>query len=135
MKVTKKTGGILAAVLVVLVAVFGLVYYFNRPAAQSGSKNIVVTVVLADESSEDIKINTDAEYLRGAMEEKGIVGGSESEYGLWVTTVNGVTADDSKQEWWCFYKDGEMLNTGVDSTPIADGDHFEVVLTVGYDNY
>lgn len=49
-----------------------------------------------------------------------------------VTTVNGVTADSSLEEWWCFTKGGETLNTGVDSTPIADGDHFEITLTTGY---
>ena len=131
MKFNKKTG-ILAVVLVVLVAVFGTVYYFNRPETQKGAKDITVTVVLPDESKTVIEINTDAEYLRQAMEEKGVLGGTESEYGLWVTTVNGVVANDANQEWWCFYKDGEMLNTGVDSTPIADGDAFEAVLTVGW---
>jgi len=131
MKLNKKTG-ILAVVLVVLVAVFGTVYYLNRPETQKGAKDITVTVVLPDGDETAIEINTDAEYLRQAMEEKGILGGTESEYGLWVTTVNGVVADDSNQEWWCFYKDGEMLNTGVDSTPIADGDQFEAVLTVGW---
>ena len=49
-----------------------------------------------------------------------------------MTTVNGVTVDDSKQQWWCFTQDGEMLMTGVDTTPIADGDHFEITLTEGY---
>ena len=30
-------------------------------------------------------------------------------------------------------KSGEMVNTGADQTPIADGDAFELTLTVGYD--
>ena len=77
-------------------------------------------------------ITTDAEYLRGALESINLIAGSESEYGLFVTTVNGVTADDSKQQWWCFTKDGEMLQTGVDSTPIANGEHYEITLTEGY---
>ena len=42
------------------------------------------------------------------------------------------TADDSQQQWWCFTKGGEMLETGVDTTPIADGDAFEITLTEGY---
>ena len=52
--------------------------------------------------------------------------------GLYVTTVDGVTADDGNQEWWCFTLNGETINTGVDTTPIADGDHFEITLTTGY---
>ena len=56
----------------------------------------------------------------------------ESQYGLYVKTVNGVTADEAKEEWWCFTKDGEDVMTGVDSTPVADGDHFEITLKTGY---
>ena len=29
-------------------------------------------------------------------------------------------------------KGGEMVNTGADQTPIADGDTFELTMTVGY---
>jgi len=60
------------------------------------------------------------------------VAGDESQYGLFVKTVAGVTIDESKQEWWNFTKGGEPLFTGVDTTPIADGDKFEITLTVGY---
>ena len=58
--------------------------------------------------------------------------GEESQYGLYVTTVNGLTADESQQQSWCFTKGGEDVMTGVDSTPIADGDHFEITLKTGY---
>ena len=47
-------------------------------------------------------------------------------------TVNGITADESKQQWWCFARNGETLSTGVDATPIADGDAFTATLTTGY---
>ena len=33
---------------------------------------------------------------------------------------------------WCFTKAGEMLMTGVDTTPIADGDHYEIELKTGW---
>ena len=69
---------------------------------------------------------------RGALEEQKLIQGTESEFGLFVTTVNGVTVDDSQQQWWRFSKGGEVLMTGVDSTPIADGDAFEITLTTGY---
>ena len=39
---------------------------------------------------------------------------------------------EAKEEWWCFTKDGEDVMTGVDSTPVADGDHFEITLKTGY---
>lgn len=121
-----------AAALVVAVAVLLGVYFVTRPAPQQGGKTIAVQVVPLEGESSDYTIQTDEEYLRGALESIDLIEGSESEYGLFVTTVNGVTVDDSKQQWWCFTQDGEMLMTGVDTTPIADGDHFEITLTEGY---
>ena len=121
-----------AAALVAAVAVVLGVYFVTRPAPQQGGKTIAVQVVLLEGEPSDYTIQTDEEYLRGALESIDLIEGSESEYGLFVTTVNGVTVDDSKQQWWCFTQDGEMLMTGVDTTPIADGDHFEITLTEGY---
>lgn len=120
------------AALVVAVAVVLGIYFVTRPATQQGGKTITVQVVLLEGEPSDFTIQTDEEYLRGALESIDLIEGSESEYGLFVTTVNGVTVDDSKQQWWCFTQDGEMLMTGVDTTPIADGDHFEITLTEGY---
>ena len=97
-----------------------------------GQKAIGVTVVYADATTDEFSFSTDAEFLRQALEEQKLVEGEESQYGLYVKTVNGVTADEAKEEWWCFTKDGEDVMTGVDSTPVADGDHFEITLKTGY---
>ena len=48
---------------------------------------------------------------------------------------DGETAEESAQEWWKLTKGGEMVNTGVDATPIADGDAFELTFMVGYDEF
>ena len=111
-----------------------VVYDRTRPEPQVGSKTITVQMVY-DEVDTTITINTDAEYLRGAVEEKQLIAGDESEYGLFVKTVNGRTADDSKQEWWCFTRGGATLMSGVDTTTIADGEKYEITLTVGYDSF
>ena len=42
------------------------------------------------------------------------------------------TADKSKEEWWCITKGGQAVMTGISTTPFADGDTFELTLTVGY---
>ena len=125
----KLLAGVLALVLVVA-ALIGI-YFATRPATSAADKTITATVV-ANGEEEAFTIHTDEEYLRGALESIDLIAGEESEYGLFVTTVNGITANDANQEWWCFTKGGESLNTGVDSTPIADGDAFEITLTVGY---
>ena len=135
MENNKKTGRgkIIAAVAVLIVAAAALaaVYFAFGPKGAAGEKTITVEVVLPDGSAETA-ITTDEAYLRGALEQEGMIAGEESEYGLFVTAVNGVAADDSKEQWWCFTKDGESLATGVDSTPIADGEHYEITLTEGY---
>lgn len=126
----KKT---LIALIVLVVLVIGAfaVWKVNAPQGQTGDKTILVSVVVDTETSEFV-IETDAEFLRGALEQAGLVEGTESEYGLYVTTVNGITADESQQQWWCFTRNGGTLETGVDTTPIADGECYEITLTTGW---
>lgn len=131
----KKNKKLIIAVAVLLVLAVGalLIWQFNRPAPQEGGKSLVFEVIHRDESRKAFDIQTDAETLRGALESvDGLIAGSESEYGLFVETVDGETADSAAQEWWCFTKGGEMLMTGVDDTVIADGEHYEATLTVGW---
>ena len=131
----KKTRNIIIAVAVLLVLVVGalLIWGQNKPVAQEGGKTIVLEVVHKDGSTKDFTIQTDAETLRAALEQvDGLIAGSESEYGLMVDSVDGEKADWSvDQSWWCLTKDGVMLDTGVDSTMIADGEHYEFTYTIG----
>ena len=130
----KQTRNIIIAVALLLVLVIGavLIWNANKPDAQEGGKALVVTVVHGDESSKDFSFTTDAENLRTALEEQKLIEGTESEYGLFVTTVDGETADEAQQQWWCFSKDGEDLVTGVDDTMIADGEHYDITLKTGW---
>ncbi len=131
MSQNKKLGlGLLA--LLLAIAVFAGCWFAFGPTATAGSKEITVTVTHADESVNTFNLATDAEYLRGALEEQDLIAGVESEFGLYVLTVDGETADDTNQEWWSFTMGGEMLMTGVDSTPIADGDAYEITLVIGW---
>jgi hypothetical protein len=130
-KKTKNLVLVLVAFVAVIAAMFVLYNQF-KPKAVDGSKKIVAEVILTDGSSESFDIQTDAMFLREALDEINLISGTETEYGLMVTTVDGVTANDANQEWWCFTLNGQSLNTGVDTTPISDGDHYEITLTVGY---
>ena len=124
---------------VIALVVFGLIcvallatYLTSRPRTAVGVKAITVEIVAPPAETKTLALRTDAEFLRQALEEQGLIQGDESAYGLFVTSVDGIAADASKQEWWCFTKGGEELFTGVDSTPIQDGDKFEITLTTGY---
>ena len=131
MSAQKKKTLIIVCAAVVLVAAMLPVWFAFGPKGTAGQKAIGVTVVYADATTDEFSFSTDAEFLRQALEEQKLVEGEESQYGLYVKTVNGVTADEAKEEWWCFTKDGEDVMT-VDSTPVADGDHFEITLKTGY---
>ncbi len=127
----KKTVIALALLVVAVIAAL-VIWQVSKPTADSGLKTIVVEVVPLQGDSEEFTIETDSENLRGALESINLVEGSESDYGLFITTVNDITADDSLEQWWCITKGGETLMTGVDDTVIADGEHYELTLTEGY---
>lgn len=131
---SKKNKSILVGVAILLVVVIAalVVYNVTRPQAQAGTKTITVTVVHKDESQKEFKITTTSENLRGALDQENLVQGSESDYGLFIETVDGETADSANQEWWAVTKDGVMTETGVEGVMIADGEHYELTLTVGW---
>ena len=127
----KKNAKIVGALAVAVIVLLG-VWFCLKQSGVAGSKELDVQVVFADASSKDFHISTDAAYLGEALKEEGLIEGEDGPYGMFVTSVDGVAIDDSLQQWWCVTKGGESVNTGVDTTPIEDGDHFELTLTTGY---
>lgn len=92
----------------------------------------IKTEVIIEEKSVTITIHTDKDNLGAALIENDLVSGDESEYGLYIKSVLGIEADyDKDGTYWALSKDGEYLMTGVDSTPIADGEHYELTCTKG----
>lgn len=92
-----------------------------------GAKTVEVEVKV-EEQSVTFTIHTDKEMLGDALLEHGLLEGEEGPYGLYVKKVNGMLADyDVNQHYWSLCKNGEYMMTGVDSTPIADGEHYELV--------
>lgn len=118
-----------AAALIAVAVVLAVVFFVFREKPVQGHKSITIEVIDNAQSSTVYEVHTDAEYLRQAMEEaKGLeFSGTESEYGLMVETVNGVTPDYSVDgAYWSFYVNGAYCNYGVDSQPVEDGDAFVI---------
>lgn len=128
----KKSTIIAAVVLVLVVAAAGLLYMKFKPGTTAGEKEVEITVVHGDESQTTFTYDTDAEYLGEVMQDVELVEGEKGEFGLFIKTADGETADESKQQWWCITKGGEQVNTSADTTPIQDGDKFELTLKEGY---
>lgn len=130
MILTKKKKQLLAAaILAVAVVAMGLFYLWQRPVGQAGEKTLAVAV-LYDGQQKDFTIKTAQEFLGAALSDNGLIEGENGPYGLYITVVDGREADGAKNEWWCITRDGQMLDTGADSTPIADGEHYELTLSV-----
>ncbi len=84
-----------------------------------GQTQFTFTVVDKDGKETAFEIHTDKTTVGEALLEVGLIAGEESQYGLYVKTVNGITADyDVDQTYWAFYVNGEYAMTGVDSTNV-----------------
>ena len=123
---------IAAVALVAVVALMLGVWFATRPQTVEGAKEITVTVVHKDGSEKVFTYHTDEEYLGPVLLSEGLVEGEQGPYGLYIKAVDGVTADyDVDQSYWSLYVGQEMAMQGADTTPIADGDSFRLVYTIG----
>ncbi|MCL2221386.1 MAG: DUF4430 domain-containing protein [Oscillospiraceae bacterium] len=78
------------------------------------------------------EVHTDETTVGAALLALGLVDGDMSDFGLFVTAVNGLVADfDENQAWWAFYIDGEMAMVGADGADIEEGVVYAFVYTVG----
>ena len=88
----------------------------------TGATAITVEVQGADGKSVTFTVNTDEETVGAALLKLGVIAGEDSDYGLYVKTVNGITLDyDTDGMYWAFYINGEYAQTGVDATGVEDG--------------
>lgn len=104
----------------------------SKPDAPAVSADFTVVVTDLDGNETTFQYTSDAKYVGEALLEEGLITGDMGEYGLYITSVNGITADwDADQTYWSFYIDGEYALTGVDTTEIVAGSTYSLVLTKG----
>ena len=88
-----------------------------------GQTKFIFVVVDKDGNETNFEIYTDKETVGDALLEVDLIAGEEREYGLYVKTVNGITADyDADQTYWAFYVNGKYATAGVDSTAVKEGE-------------
>lgn len=135
---TKTLSFILSAVLIAAIALFtvGCNGDQNEDLGNQGSTNLIengsvlgegekyftFTVVDGEGNEVSCEIKTDKTVVGDALLDLGLIAGDDGDYGLYVKTVNGITADyDVDGTYWAFYIDGEYAMSGVDTTDIAEG--------------
>ena len=88
-----------------------------------GEKTFSFTVKDSDGKETKFEIKSDKKTVGDALTEQGLISGTTSEYGLMVDTVMGIRADYNKDKaYWAFYVGGEYAQSGVDSTPLVEGE-------------
>ena len=103
--------------------------YTEAKSFGEGAKTVSVTVECY-EYSVVLTLKTDREMLGDALLDHGLIEGTPGAYGLYIDRVNGILTDyNADQSYWSLEQNGTVLMTGVDYTPIADGEAYELVYT------
>ena len=90
-----------------------------------GKTSFAFIVVDKDGNETPFEIHTNKTKVGEALLELGLIEGDIGDYGLYVTVVNGITADYNVDgTYWAFYINDEYATTGVDMTDITAGDTY-----------
>lgn len=125
--------GFAGAVLFCVLALLLLgVWRAARPGADGGEKTVTVEVVHADGTKREFSYRTEREYLEELLTEEGLISGTAGEYGLFVDTVDGETADFARDgSWWRLTCNGQDAQTGAAGAALRDGDVYGWIYTAG----
>lgn len=129
-KTNKRRWWIALVALIVVAAILAGLYFLFRADPPEGEKTVTVKVVHADQSEKEFTYETDDEYLGELLTEEGLVEGETSEYGMYITKVDGERAVfETDNAYWALYENGEYASTGADQTVLDNGDEFSLVYT------
>lgn len=94
-------------------------------------KSFTFEVTDLDGTKKEFEVKYDEEKTVGeALTNEGLISGEEGQYGLMVDTVDGQKYDYNEDgAYWAFYVNGTYANSGVDTTPIKDGEVYSFVAT------
>ena len=116
-----------AALAAVCVLAIGLT------ACGAKGKKITVEVTDPNGATSTFTGKTEAEFLYDAIGDiKGLtIDGYDSDWGFYVTTVNGIEANyDTDGAYWSLYVNGEYGMNGVTTQPVTEGDTYSFVYEV-----
>lgn len=123
---------LIAVALIACVAVMLGIWLASRPETTTGGKTITVMVVHKDGNEKVFTCATDEEYLGPVLVAEEIVVAAYGDFGLYFNTADGETADYSVDGgWWQIFVGEESAMVGAEQIPIADGDTFKLVYTIG----
>ncbi len=105
---------------------------YTKDTTFGNGKTTVMVEVKVEDQSVTFTIKTDKTTLGEALMEHDLIAGDQGQFGIYIKSVNGITADyDVDQSYWAFYINGEYAMTGVDTTQITEGDTYQLAYAKG----
>ena len=87
-----------------------------------GATEFTLEVIDAEDTQVNLTIKTDEKTVGAALVALGLIAGENSQYGLYIKTVNNITYDyDTDGKYWGFYVNGAYANQSADLTDIEPG--------------
>ncbi len=132
---TKRILSLISVIVLMAVMALGMISCGKQEAAETeteGAAKVTVTVEVTDDKGEKTskEYTTAAVTLADLLKEEKIAEGEDSDYGFYITTVNGLVADyNTDGAYWALYKDGEYMMTGADGENLTDGAVYGLVYT------
>lgn len=125
--------------LVILIVAVGVLVLFQSgifsKKADSLEGKVAVSVEVINENDDYQKVydyETEEKTLGDLLDKEGLIEAQDSEYGRYITGVDGMKADDAKEQWWCVLVNGESAQTGVDGIQLEDGGKYTLEMKTGY---
>lgn len=98
-----------------------------EPGDEQRELNIIIEIQ-ADGCDERTTLTTRESMLGPALRAAGLIEGTQESWGYFIRSVNGICADDTAGQYWALQKNGKALSTGIDVTPLAEGDVYTLRL-------
>ncbi len=87
-----------------------------------GHSRFVLEITDKDKNTISVTVNTDKATVGDALVELDVIEGEAGPYGMYIKSVNGITADFEKDKvYWAFYVNGQYAMAGIDLTEIERG--------------
>lgn len=92
-----------------------------------GAKAFELTIVDKEGVNHPYLIHTDEEFVGFALIAHELIEGEQGPYGMYIKSVLGQVLDyDTDKMYWAFYVGSDYALTGVDMTPITEGEHYQL---------
>lgn len=118
----KKIFSMILIAAMIIISTIGCAPKDKSGTADGVTRQFHLTVVDKDNNETDFDIKSEKATVGEALTDEKLIEGTEGEYGLYITKVNGIEAIyEQDGTYWSFYINGEYAMTGVDTTEIEDG--------------